>query len=239
VIHLNSPEDKCAANESCVPLTGECKIDCTQVTCQEDTQICDPDDGICKAICEVNECEENQNCNQTTGSCEETILSQYQNECEDENCLSGICIQVGESKQCSLKCESIDSCGDNWNCFPYNNESTCAPTLNNSCNTCIADDDCSAFGGKCIEVGGVKSCLDSCEYSDNCSTGFTCNDTDIDGDIFKLCTPYGNSCDCNSEKEAKLVLKQVGQIVLEMNQAKKFVTIKIMTVMEVLIIFQL
>jgi len=202
VCDLNCPEGKCAANEKCIPLTGECEIDCTDITCQEDSQLCDPSDGVCKIKCNIPEykCEEGFECNQTTGNCEETIISQYQKECtENEDCLSGLCIEDGDFKKCSLKCELLESCGDGWDCAPYNDESICTPILDYSCNTCDDDSDCSVFGGKCIEVTGVKSCLDSCEYSDNCNDGFSCTDTDIDGDSFKLCTPNGNSCDCNND----------------------------------------
>ncbi len=202
ICDLNCPEGKCAANEKCAPLTGECEIDCSSVTCQENSQMCDPLDGVCKPICEVNKCENKQACNPTSGLCEESILSQYQTECtENEDCLSGLCIQVGENKFCSLKCELADEdgCGDNWDCYPYNGESICAPILNYSCDSCDDDSDCSVFGGKCVEIDGVKSCLDSCKYSEHCNTGFSCNDTDIAGDIFKLCSPIGNSCDCNND----------------------------------------
>jgi hypothetical protein len=200
VCDLNCPEGKCEANERCVPLSGVCEIDCSLVTCQEDSQLCDPSDGVCKVACEVNKCENKQACNQTTGLCEDTVESQYQMECtENEDCLSNLCIEVGESKQCSLNCNILESCGNGWDCAPYNDESICAPILNNSCDTCNDDADCSIFGGKCLEINGIKSCLDSCEYSDNCATGFSCTNTDINGDIFKLCSPNGNSCDCNND----------------------------------------
>lgn len=110
----------------------------------------------------------------------------------DDDCDSGLCIDVGDGGFCSAPCdESCDE--DGYLCEDVDGTTVCVPETTPVCEACDTDADCGP--GLCVELTDGSFCAAPC--NDGCDDGFECVTEGRAGENIDVCLPESASCsDC-------------------------------------------
>ncbi|MFH1531484.1 MAG: hypothetical protein ABIK09_12220, partial [Pseudomonadota bacterium] len=119
---------------------------------------------------------------------------------ENEDCLSGFCIEGLDGYICTKLC--VEDCPPGYKCVGVEVGSDlifiCVPELDKTCEPCSSDIQCS--GGRCVLFGGGGHCLEPCEDDDACRAGYSCQMVDLGGGgSDQLCRPDSGTCECAPE----------------------------------------
>ena len=119
---------------------------------------------------------------------------------ENEDCLSGFCIEGLDGYICTKLC--VEDCPPGYKCVGVSVGPDlifiCVPELDKTCEPCSSDVQCS--GGRCVLFGGGGYCLEPCEDDSTCRDGYSCQDVDVgNGGVDQLCEPDSGTCECAPE----------------------------------------
>ena len=173
----------CAPGQLCLPKPDSDETVCTAPECSDEVPC--PFGGTCNnGICEggtggnpcedASACTEGQICN-ASGLCEPdpNSLAGICTECaSNDDCTSGVCVQVGNQQACLSACESSAECSSGFQCY----ENACVPGAFN-CTGCLVDGcpeagtHCNANTGACV---ATKNSCDACQFDGDCGAGLRC-----------------------------------------------------------------
>lgn len=109
---------------------------------------------------------------------------------DDQECTTGVCIEVSNGKECADVCETDKDCPPPLKCAMASGKGICLQPMPRVCLPCKDDQDClsphSMIKLSCLENKGSWFCLPICQNS--CLDNFDCSDN--------ICIPK-NVCQCN------------------------------------------
>ena len=126
---------------------------------------------------------------------------------ENDECLSGYCVPVGNGSVCSSHC--IEDCPAGWECVQDTSAApdlvfVCLPTSLSLCAPCNSNQDCQVeyffTGAGCIDFGAVGAyCGTPCTKDTDCPLQYFCDKVEtIKGTEASLCVPEEKGhCDCS------------------------------------------
>jgi len=119
---------------------------------------------------------------------------------ENEECLSGFCIEGLDGYICTQVC--VEDCPAGYQCVGVDLGPDlifiCVPELDKTCEACTSDVQCS--GGRCVLFDDAGYCLEPCEDDDACREGYSCQALDLgDAAPVQLCEPDSGTCECAPE----------------------------------------
>ncbi len=119
-------------------------------------------------------------------------------------CISTLCLHVGQEPLCSVECEN-DPCPTGFYCAHVDVQAApageevpsagfyCLPDRGGLCKPCGSDINCTFAGDRCLDLGdGAQVCGRDCQHEGSCPTGFECRQGQ--------CWPTLNTCDCIPER---------------------------------------
>ena len=121
----------------------------------------------------------------------------------NDDCLSGVCIETPDGKQCATFCITSAACAPGLICVSAQMTgsdvmSVCVHPAPRTCLPCSTTADCvyafSANKMECVGLLGPHFCLPTCETG-ICPLGYTCG-PDQDGQ--PVCLPDGGQCNCTA-----------------------------------------
>ncbi len=123
---------------------------------------------------------------------------------ENDECLSGWCVEHMGQKVCSQTCQ--EECPEGWSCLQVGAGGRdvvfiCVSNVPNLCRPCTAASDCAGVAGTedaCVTYeGGGAFCGGKCGEEEECPTGFTCQTvTTVNGIALDQCVNDEWVCDC-------------------------------------------
>jgi len=127
---------------------------------------------------------------ETGGDAGDAGCSSFACACDtDEDCDSGLCVDVGDGGFCSTPCE--DTCDeDGYVCEDVDGASVCVPETTPVCEPCDADEACGP--GLCVELTDGSYCAAPC--GDGCDDGYECVTEGRAGENIDVCLPVTGSC---------------------------------------------
>ncbi len=123
---------------------------------------------------------------------------------ENDECLSGWCVEHMGQKVCSQTCQ--EECPEGWSCLQVDAGGRdvvfiCVSNVPNLCRPCTAASDCEGLAGTedaCVVYGDEGAfCGGKCGDEAECPGGFTCQTvTTVDGIELDQCVNDDGICDC-------------------------------------------
>ena len=124
---------------------------------------------------------------------------------ENDECLSGWCVEHMGQKVCTQTCQ--EECPDGWTCAQVGASEPdvvfiCVSGYPNLCRPCTAAADCAGIAGTedaCVTYGEGEGsfCGGKCGADDACPSGFTCQTaTTVNGIELDQCVADAGICDC-------------------------------------------
>ncbi len=118
---------------------------------------------------------------------------------ENEDCLSGFCIEGLDGYICTKLC--VEDCPQGYKCVGVEVGPDmifiCVPKLDKTCEPCTSDVQCS--GGRCVAFADAHWCLEPCDDDTTCREGYSCQVVDLGGASDQLCKPDSGTCECVPE----------------------------------------
>jgi hypothetical protein len=129
---------------------------------------------------------------------------------ENDDCLSGWCVEYLGEGVCSQTCQA--ECPDGWECQQVAGTIPdvvyiCVSNHANLCRPCASGNDCKSIGGAedvCVDYGDAGSfCGGTCGTDDDCPWGFSCVDgLTVDGFDSRQCVADAGECPCTAKSAA-------------------------------------
>ena len=109
---------------------------------------------------------------------------------------AGYCVPGPVGNVCTYECSA--GCPQGWDCRVEKVDGTlvslCVPPQFDLCTPCAADTQCN--GGACITIGGMGSCLPSCDGEVVCPQGYQCGPDPTGQHTGNFCVPMTHACTC-------------------------------------------
>jgi hypothetical protein len=130
---------------------------------------------------------------------------------EDEECLSTYCVPSTSGKVCTIGCSSDEDCwAAGWSCEqvviqPPDAIYICVQLATTLCYPCNGDEDCKspfapAMKNYCVTYGPTGSyCGAECEASEDCPSGYSCQEVPVTGGSAFQCLPDSGDCPCKND----------------------------------------
>jgi len=130
---------------------------------------------------------------------------------EDEECLSSYCVPSTEGKVCTVGCASDADCWlAGWSCEqvviqPPDAVYICVQLATTLCYPCNGDEDCKSpfapnMKNYCVTYGPTGSyCGSECEASEDCPSGYSCQEVPVTGGSAFQCLPDSGDCPCKND----------------------------------------
>ena len=101
---------------------------------------------------------------------------------EDEDCLSGLCIEgPAGDRVCTRRC--FDDCPEDYDCALYQQGpdplAVCLPDGDDLCRPCEVNSDCDDWQDLCLRIGNFGYCGEACASDDDCPNGYRCEDAPL------------------------------------------------------------
>ncbi len=123
---------------------------------------------------------------------------------ENNNCLSGLCIQSNQGPICTRTC--VEECPSGFSCLGVTSEVDvtflCVPKGDRLCQPCALDTQCGS--GYCLSFDEGQRCTAGCDTDEDCPSGFSCDSSrsELSSDRSSFqCVPIHDSCECLPGRE--------------------------------------